>query len=85
MLPYTSRIAEEASFFSYFPFTFFQLPYLEHDLMITSLVRLNLKLVTAIFYQIFFFPPNDSPSKTMKSVFYFIKKAFSVLEIFKLL
>ena len=42
MLPYTSQIAEEASFFSYLPFTFFQLPYLEHDLMITNLVRLNL-------------------------------------------
>ena len=34
MLPYTSQIAEEASFF--------QLPYLEHDFMITNLVRLNL-------------------------------------------
>ena len=32
MLPYTSQIAEEASFF--------QLSYLEHDLMITNLVRL---------------------------------------------
>ena len=34
MLRYTSQIAEEASFF--------QLPYLEHDFMITNLVRLNL-------------------------------------------
>ena len=42
ILPYTSQIAEEASFFSYPPFTFFQLPYLEHELMITNLVRLNL-------------------------------------------
>ena len=32
MLPYTSQIAEEASFF--------QLSYLEYDLMITNLVRL---------------------------------------------
>ena len=32
----------------------------------------NLKLVSAIFYQIFIFSPNDSPSKTMKNVFYFI-------------
>ena len=31
-----------------------------------------LKLVSAIFYQIFIFSPNDSPSKTMKNVFYFI-------------
>ena len=30
------------------------------------------KLVSAIFYQIFIFSPNDSPSKTMKSAFYFI-------------
>ena len=44
-----------------------------------------LKLVTAIFYQIFVFPPNDSPSKTMKNVFYFIKKALFFPEIFKLL
>ena len=44
-----------------------------------------LKLVSAIFYQIFVFPPNDSLSKTMKSVFYFIKKALFVLNIFKLL
>ena len=44
MFSYTSQIAEEASFFSYLPFTFFQLPYLEHDLMITNLVRLNLIL-----------------------------------------
>ena len=36
--------------------------------------RLNtyLKLVSAIFYQIFIFSPNDSPSKTMKKFFYFI-------------
>ena len=32
----------------------------------------NLNLVSAIFYQIFIFSPNDSPSKTMKNVFYFI-------------
>ena len=31
-----------------------------------------LKLVSAIFYQIFIFSPNDSPSKTMKNAFYFI-------------
>ena len=34
MVPYISQIAEEVSFF--------QLPYLEHDVMITNLVRLNL-------------------------------------------
>ena len=31
-----------------------------------------LKLVSAIFYQICIFSPNDSPSKTMKNVFDFI-------------
>ena len=39
----------------------------------TSLKALkSLKLVSTIFYQIFIFSPNDSPSKTMKNVFYFI-------------
>ena len=33
---------------------------------------LYLKLVSAIFYQSFIFSPNDSPSKTMKNVFYFM-------------
>ena len=31
-----------------------------------------LKLVSAIFYQILIFSPNDSPLKTVKNVFYFI-------------
>ena len=35
-------------------------------------VQLNqieyLKLVSAIFYRIFIFSPNDSPSKTMKNI-----------------
>ena len=34
--------------------------------------KLILKLVSTIFYQIFIFPQNDSPLKTMKNVFYFI-------------
>ena len=41
------------------------------------------KIVSAISYQIFIFSPNDRLSKTMKNVFYFIKKALFVLEIFK--
>ena len=45
----------------------------------------HVKLVSAIFYQIFVFAPNDSPSKTMKSVFRFVKKALFVLEMFKIL
>ena len=32
----------------------------------------SIKLVSAIFYQNFIFSPNDSPSKTVKNVFYFI-------------
>ena len=45
----------------------------------------SMKLVSAIFNQIFVFPPNDSPSKTMKTVFYFIKKARFILKIFTFL
>ena len=45
----------------------------------------KLKLVSAIFYQIFIFSPNDSPLKIMKNAFYFIKKALFVLEIFEFL
>ena len=45
----------------------------------------SLKFVSAIFYQIFVFPLNDSPSKTMKRVFYFITKALFILKKFKLL
>ena len=50
-----------------------------------NLWGIKLKLVSAIFCQNFVFPPNDSTSKTMKSIFDFIKKALFVLEIFKLL
>ena len=32
----------------------------------------QLKLMSTIFYQIFIFSPNNGPSETMKSVFYFI-------------
>ena len=31
-----------------------------------------LKLMSAIFYEVFIFSPNDRPSKAMKNVFYFI-------------
>ena len=40
-----------------------------NDVVLVSL--LLLKLVPAIFYQFLIFSPNDSPSKTMKNVFYF--------------
>ena len=49
------------------------------------LINSYLKLVYAIFYQIFIFSPNDITSKIMKNVFYFIKKALFVLEILKFL
>ena len=35
-------------------------------------INLSLKLVSAIFYQIFIVSPNDSPLKTMENVSYFI-------------
>ena len=44
-----------------------------------------LKLMSAIFYQIFIFSSSDRSSKTMKNVFYFILKALFVLKIFKFL
>ena len=50
-----------------------------------ALEGVTLKLVSAIFYQIFIFSLNDSPSETMGSVFYFIEKALFVLKIFKFL
>ena len=50
-----------------------------------STINNNLKLVSAIFYQIFVFSSSDRPSKTMKNVFYFILKARFILEIFKFL
>ena len=46
----------------------------------TKKIKASLKLVSAIFYQIFIFTPNDSPSKTMKNVnFSSSKKLFSFL------
>ena len=39
-------------------------------------VKSFLKLVSAIFYLIFVFSPNDSPSGTMKNVFISSKKLF---------
>ena len=39
---------------------------------VLRIVIANLKLVSAIFYQIFVFSSNDRTSKTMKNVSYFI-------------
>ena len=44
----------------------------------------GLKLVSAIFYQIFIFSINDKPSKTMKNVFISSKKLFSFDEKIKI-
>ena len=41
--------------------------------------------VRYFFFQTFIFLPNDSPSKIIKNVFHFIKKALFILEIFKFL
>ena len=48
-------------------FSFFAFP----DIFL-SFMEVSLKFVPAIFYQIYIFSLNDSPSKTMKNVFYFI-------------
>ena len=45
------------------------------------LITAFLKLVSAIFYQIFIFSSNDSPSKTIKNVFYFIEKTLRSQDI----
>ena len=37
-----------------------------------AILRKYLKPVSAILYQIVIFSPNDSPSRTVKNVFYFI-------------
>ena len=47
--------------------------------VIQSLIKTSIRY----FYQIFIFSPNDSPWKTMKNAFYFIKKALFVLKIIK--
>ena len=45
----------------------------------------NIKACVCYFLSNFYFSPNDTPSKTMKNVFYFIKKALFILKIFKFL
>ena len=61
-----------------------------HILRTGSIVQKNighgsLKLVSAIFYPIFIFLPNDSLSETIKNFFCFIEKALFIHEIFKFL
>ena len=43
-----------------------------HGLKVNLNILINLKLVSAIFYQFFIFSSNDRSSKTMESVYYFI-------------
>ena len=59
-------------------------PTLSYTLVHSPTVQ-SLKLVSAIFYQIFIISLNDSPSKIIKIVFYFIEKTLFVLTIFKFL
>ena len=47
--------------------------------------KTTLKLVSAIFYQIFIFSLNDRLLNIMKNALYFIKKALFLLKIFKFL
>ena len=58
---------------------------MNHPTYIHWFVNILVKLVSAIFYQILIFSPNDSPSKTVKNVFYFIEKALFVLKKSKVL
>ena len=58
---------------------------MNHPKYIHWFVNILVKLVSAIFYQILIFSPNDSPSKTVKNIFYFIEKALFVLEKSKVL
>ena len=58
---------------------------MNHPTYIHWFVNILVKLVSAIFYQILIFSPNDSPSKTVKNVFYFIEKAPFVLKKSKVL
>ena len=51
------------------------------ELVLHMSTHVMLKLLSAIFYQIFIFSPNDSLSKTMKNVFYFIKKTLRSRDI----
>ena len=41
----------------------------------------SLKFVSAIFYQIFIFSPNDTPSKTVKNVLFHLKSSFCSQDI----
>ena len=54
----------------------------EHNQLMLPFNAIWFKACVCFFYQIFIFSPN-SPSKTMKNAFYFIKKAFLVLKIIK--
>ena len=46
---------------------------------------MDILLVLSYFLSNFYLSPNNSPSKNMKNVFYFVIKALFVLEIFKFL
>ena len=52
-----------------------------HPSIIKSYEKLSLELMS----DIFIFLPNDSPSETMKSTFYFIQKALFIVKKFNFL
>ena len=64
-------------------FTMFKIAIHQFFLLSKGGKTTSLKLVSAIFYKMSIFSRNDSPSKTVKNVFYFIEEALFVLEIFK--
>ena len=57
----------------------------QRGIQITFSFSVGFKASVRYFYQIIIFSRNDRPLKTMKNVFYFIKKVLFVLEIFKFL
>ena len=62
---------------------------LSHNVFLSKILELQwpgslcLKLASAVFYQPFIFSPNDSPSKTMKNVFFLfhLKSSFRSQDI----
>ena len=51
----------------------YNLPLLIEEILLSSFSpRREVKACVSYFYQIFIFSANDSPSKTVKNVFYFI-------------
>ena len=69
-----STLLKKKLWLSCFPVNFAKFPRtpILTERLWTASEKACLKLVSAIFFQIFIFSPNNRPSKTMKNVFYFI-------------